>query len=283
METFVAIATGAAAMGGAGPVQSFGLELAAAAAQAGAAAPQAVPSTAVEGVAEQTATLGGEFSLWSLFLSAGLVVKAVMGLLAFSSIWSWAVSIDKSMLFGRIKRKSNRFEDQFWSGKPLEELFRKIGDKADHPMARVFKSGMAEWGRAKDTVRGDGLAVGARERIEKVMNVAVARELEKAESSLGVLATIGSAAPFVGLFGTVWGIMTAFQAIAATKDTNLAVVAPGIAEALFATALGLLAAIPAVVGYNRYTAALNSFAVRLETFAAEFSTILSRQLDERAR
>ena len=130
---------------------------------------------------------------------------------------------------------------------------------------------------------GEGLVAGARDRIDKVMNVAVSRELETAERNLGVLATIGSAAPFVGLLGTVWGIMTAFQAIAATKDTNLAVVAPGIAEALFATALGLVAAIPAVVGYNRYSAALNSYAVRLQGFADEFSAILSRQLDERSR
>ncbi len=228
-------------------------------------------------------TLGGEFSLWSLFLSAGLVVKAVMGILAISSVWSWAVIIDKSLLFGRLKRKANKFETAFWSGRPLDELNRKIGDKADHPMARVFKAGMAEWSRAKDGGVTESLAVGARDRIDRVMNVTVSRELEGAERNLGVLATIGSAAPFIGLFGTVWGIMTAFQAIAATKDTNLAVVAPGIAEALFATALGLLAAIPAVVGYNRYSAALNSYAVRLEGFAGEFATILSRQLDERAR
>jgi biopolymer transport protein TolQ len=228
-------------------------------------------------------TLGGEFSLWSLFLSAGLVVKIVMGILALSSIWSWAIIVDKSMLFGRLKRKSQRFEDLFWSGKPLDELYRKMSDKADHPMARVFSAGMAEWGRAKDSAGSGNLVIGARDRIDKVMNVAVSRELEQAEGNLGVLATIGSAAPFVGLFGTVWGIMTAFQAIAATKDTNLAVVAPGIAEALFATALGLLAAIPAVIGYNRYSSALNSFAVRLQGFSDEFSTILSRQHDERSR
>ncbi len=228
-------------------------------------------------------TLGGEFSLWSLFLSAGLVVKAVMGILAISSVWSWAVIIDKSLLFGGYKRKSTKFEDQFWSGRPLEELHRKITDKDDHPMARVFKAGMTEWGRAKDIGKADALTIGAKDRIEKVMNVTVSRELEKAERNLGVLATIGSSAPFIGLFGTVWGIMTAFQAIAATKDTNLAVVAPGIAEALFATALGLLAAIPAVVGYNRYSSALNSYAVRLQGFADEFATILSRQIDERGR
>jgi len=228
-------------------------------------------------------TLGSEFTLWSLFLRADPVVKAVMGILIIASIWSWAVIIDKSLLFGRLKRKSQRFEDAFWSGKPLDELHRKLTDKGDHPMARVFAAGMTEWGRAKTAGRSDALMVGARDRIDKVLNVAVSRELEGAETNLGVLATIGSAAPFVGLLGTVWGIMNAFQAIAATKDTNLAVVAPGIAEALFATALGLLAAIPAVVGYNRYSAALNSFSVRLDGFANEFSAILSRQLDERAR
>ena len=227
--------------------------------------------------------LGGEFSLWSLFLSAGLVVKIVMGILVLSSIWSWAVIIDKSLLFGRLKRKARRFEDNFWSGKPLEEMHRKFGGKFDHPMARVFDAGMTEWGRSKETGRGDALVIGAKDRIDKVMNVTVAKELEQAESNLGVLATIGSAAPFIGLLGTVWGIMTAFQAIAITKDTNLAVVAPGIAEALFATALGLVAAIPAVVGYNRYAAAANSYAVQLQGFADEFSAILSRQLDDRAR
>ncbi|MEL6212169.1 MAG: protein TolQ [Pseudomonadota bacterium] len=244
----------------------------------------AAAATPVATDATLVTELGGEFSLWSLFFSAGPVVKVVMVILILASVWSWAVIIDKSMLFGRLKSKSRRFEDAFWSGKPLDELHRKIGDKADHPMARVFAAGMGEWGRTKkDGGRSDALVAGARERIDKVMSVAVARELERAEKNLGVLATIGSAAPFVGLLGTVWGIMTAFQAIAATKDTNLAVVAPGIAEALFATALGLLAAIPAVVGYNRYSAALNSFAVRLQGFSDEFSAILSRQLDERAR
>jgi biopolymer transport protein TolQ len=236
-----------------------------------------------EVAAAASAGLGGEFSLWSLFFAAGPVVKIVMGILAVSSIWSWGVIIDKSLLFSRLKAKSRRFEDQFWSGKPLDELHRKTGDKADHPMARVFVAGMAEWTRAKDVGRSEGLVAGAKDRIDKVMNVAVSRELEEAERNLGVLATIGSAAPFIGLLGTVWGIMTSFQAIAVSKDTNLAVVAPGIAEALFATALGLLAAIPAVVGYNRYSAALNSFAVRLQGFADEFSAILSRQLDERSR
>lgn len=224
-----------------------------------------------------------DFSLWSLFQRADWVVKSVMIILVIASVWSWAIIIDKSMVFGRLKRKSNKFEDMFWSGKPLDDLYRKMGDKQDHPMARVFSAAMQEWSRTKDTGRSEALVVGARARIDKILNVAVARELEKAEANLGVLATVGSAAPFIGLLGTVWGIMNAFTAIAATKDTNIAVVAPGIAEALFATALGLLAAIPAVIFYNRYSAALNSFAVRLHGFADEFSAILSRQLDERSR
>ena len=229
------------------------------------------------------AAIGGEFSLWSLFFRADPVVKTVMGILVIASVWSWAIIIDKSLVFGRLKRKSNRFEDMFWSGKPLDDLYRKMGDRPDHPMARVFAAAMEEWSRSKGTASKDALVAGAKERIDKILNVSVNRELEKAERNLGFLATVGSAAPFVGLLGTVWGIMNAFQAIAVTKDTNLAVVAPGIAEALFATALGLLAAIPAVVGYNRYSAAVNSFGVRLHGFADEFSAILSRQLDERSR
>ncbi len=230
----------------------------------------------------QTA-IGGEFSLFNLFLAADWVVKSVMLILVLASVWSWAVMFDKSLSYGRLRRKANKFEDQFWSGKPLDDLYRKMGDRQDHPMARVFAAAMEEWSRSKDIGKSEALVIGAKDRIDKVLNVTVARELEKAESNLGVLATIGSAAPFVGLFGTVWGIMNAFQAIAITQDTNLAVVAPGIAEALFATALGLFAAIPAVVGYNRYSSALNSYAVRLQGFADEFSAILSRQLDERAR
>ena len=226
-----------------------------------------------------------EFDVKSLFMRADPIVKSVMGLLALASIWSWAIVFDKWGAYGKMKRQAARFEDVFWSGRPLEELYKKVGDKADHPMAKVFVAAMGEWARAKDvgSSSSDVLVVGVKGRIDKVMNVTVQRELEKAERNLGFLATVGSAAPFVGLFGTVWGIMNAFQAIALTKDTNLAVVAPGIAEALFATALGLLAAIPAVVAYNRFSTMLNSYAVRLQGFADEFSAILSRQLDERAR
>ncbi len=228
--------------------------------------------------------LSADFTIWGMFMKADPVVKSVMVILAIASIWSWSVMIEKSLAFGRLKRLSRKFEDQFWSGKPLDDLYNKMKDRADHPMARVFTAAMSEWSRIKDSpIRSDSFSVGAKDRLEKVMTVTVNRELEKAEKNLSVLATIGSSAPFIGLFGTVWGIMNAFQAIAATQDTNLAVVAPGIAEALFATALGLVAAIPAVIGYNRYTAALNSYAVRLEGFAQEFSAILSRQIDERTK
>lgn len=236
-----------------------------------------------EAVTAVTAVTSADFSLVSLFFQAGPVVKAVMLILAIASVWSWAIIIDKSMVLGRLKRKSARFEDVFWSGKPLDELYRKMGDKRDHPMARVFAAAMEEWERDKGTAQSGQLVAGVKERIDKVLSVTVSRELEKAERNLGILATVGSVSPFIGLLGTVWGIMNAFQAIGVTKDTNLAVVAPGIAEALFATALGLFAAIPAVIFYNRYSTGVNSFAVRLHGFADEFSAILSRQLDTRSK
>jgi biopolymer transport protein TolQ len=228
---------------------------------------------------EETAavTLGTDFSVVGMFMQADPVVKAVMIGLAIASVWSWAVIIDKSLSYGRLKSKARKFEDQFWSGRPLDELYRRVQDKPDHPMAKVFVAAMSEFSRgAKQSA---GFAPGAQERIDKVMKVTIDRELDKAERQLPVLATIGSAAPFVGLFGTVWGIMNSFQGIAMTGDASLAVVAPGIAEALFATAIGLVAAIPAVVGYNRYSTALNSYATRLESFAGEFSALLSRRLD----
>ena len=222
------------------------------------------------------ATLAHDFSIMGMFLQADPVVKAVMIGLALASVWSWAVIIEKSLSFTRLRSKARRFEDAFWSGNSLEDLYGRTEGRADHPMAKVFVVGMNEFKRGPSG--GAGLAPVGQDRIDKVMRVAVDRELEKAERGLPVLATIGSAAPFVGLFGTVWGIMGAFQGIGATGDASLAVVAPGISEALFATAIGLIAAIPAVVGYNRYSAALNGYAVRLEGFAGEFSALLSRQL-----
>ncbi|QGZ34832.1 protein TolQ [Stappia indica] len=222
----------------------------------------------------------GDMSFFALFLQAHLVVKLVMLGLVVASIWCWAIIVDKWLLFTRTKRQMNRFETVFWSGQSLEELYRTLSGRANHSMAALFIAAMREWKRSHEGARP--AIASLRQRIDRVMDVTIAREAERLEARLLVLATVGSAAPFIGLFGTVWGIMTSFQAIAASKNTNLAVVAPGIAEALLATALGLLAAIPAVIAYNKLSADAGKLSARMEGFADEFSAILSRQIDERS-
>lgn len=223
-----------------------------------------------------------DVTLLSLFLEAGLIVKLVMIGLVAASIWTWAIVVNKVMAFNRTKRQLDRFEDLFWSGQSLEELYRSLSErKKNTGMSAIFLAAMQEW--KKSFERGAKSPMGLQMRIDKAMDVSLARESESLESRLGWLATIGSAAPFVGLFGTVIGIMTSFQAIAGSKSTNLAVVAPGIAEALLATAIGLLAAIPAVVAYNKFSADASKLSSRMEGFADEFSGILSRQLDERTQ
>ncbi|GLK56735.1 Tol-Pal system subunit TolQ [Methylopila capsulata] len=218
-------------------------------------------------------------SLWGLFLQAHFVVKFVMlGLLA-SSVWCWAIVVDKQLLFSRTKRNMDRFEKIFWSGQSLEELYRSLSNRPNTSMAALFVAAMREWKRSYES--GGRSVAGLQQRIDKVLDVTISREVERLESKLLVLATVGSAGPFIGLFGTVWGIMTSFQSIAASKNTSLAVVAPGIAEALFATAIGLVAAIPAVIFYNKFSSQVTRQASRMEGFADEFSAILSRQLDER--
>ena len=195
------------------------------------------------------------------------------------SVWVWAIAIDKTVLFTRTKRAMDRFEQAFWSGQSLEELYRSLSAQPNHSMAALFVAAMREW---KRSFEGQARSfAGLQMRIEKVMEVTIAREVERLERRLLVLATVGSAGPFIGLFGTVWGIMTSFQSIAASKNTSLAVVAPGIAEALFATAIGLVAAIPATIFYNKFASEVNKQAQRLEGFADEFAAILSRQIDER--
>ncbi len=222
----------------------------------------------------------GDMSFLALFLQAHLVVKLVMLGLVVASVWCWAIIVDKWLLYARTKRQMNRFETVFWSGQSLEELYRTLSGRANHSMAALFIAAMREWKRSHE---GSRPAIASlRQRIDRVMDVTIAREAERLEARLLVLATVGSAAPFIGLFGTVWGIMTSFQAIAASKNTNLAVVAPGIAEALLATALGLLAAIPAVIAYNKLSADAGKLSARMEGFADEFSAILSRQIDERS-
>ena len=221
-----------------------------------------------------------DISLIALFLQAHLVVKLVMIGLIFASIWCWAIIVDKFILVARTRKTMDRFEEVFWSGQSLEELYRSLAGRPANALAALFVAAMREWKRSHE---GDRPAIASlSQRIDRVMDVTIARETERLEKRLLVLATVGSAAPFIGLFGTVWGIMTSFQSIAASNNTSLAVVAPGIAEALFATALGLLAAIPAVIAYNKFNAEVSHLGSRMESFADEFSAILSRQVDERS-
>jgi biopolymer transport protein TolQ len=222
---------------------------------------------------------GASLSLLHLFWNAHFVVKIVMIGLGSASVWCWAILVDKLILYTRTRRQMDAFEQVFWSGQSLEELYRTLSSRNNHGMAALFVAAMREWKRSHEN--GRPAIASLQQRIDKVMDVTIAREVERLQSRLLVLATIGSSSPFIGLFGTVWGIMTAFQGIAASKNTSLAVVAPGIAEALFATAVGLVAAIPAVIAYNKLTSDAGALGARLETFADEFSAILSRQIDER--
>ena len=218
-----------------------------------------------------------DFSLWALFARATLTVKLVMIILILASFWSWSVIVKKLIEYRRARAEADVFDRAFWSGEPLDELFEQIGVDPAGRSERVFAAGMIEWRRSH---RGDGALIpGAQSRIERSMDVAIAKESEGLQSGLPVLASIGATAPFIGLFGTVWGIMHAFIGIAEQQNTNLAVVAPGIAEALLATGLGLLAAIPAVIFYNKLSTDADRIVAGYEAFADEFATILSRQLD----
>jgi biopolymer transport protein TolQ len=227
-----------------------------------------------------TPLTSSNLSLFHLFWHAHWIVQLVMIGLLVCSVWVWAISIDKVVLFSRIRRDGDSFEQAFWSGQSLEELYKSLAAKPEHSTGVLFVAAMREW---KRSLEGHAKSfAGLQMRIEKVMDVAISREVEHMERRLLVLATVGSAGPFIGLFGTVAGIMTSFQSIAASQNTSLAVVAPGIAEALFATAIGLVAAIPATIFYNKFMSEVNRQAQRLEGFADEFTAILSRQIDERA-
>ena len=225
-----------------------------------------------------------DFSLLGLFMRADLLVKAVMLMLVLASFWSWAIIFEKLVRFRKLARQAEEFEDKFWSGGSLEDLYDRVSSRPSHPLEVLFAAAMREWRRtsSRGAATDASLRAGLKERIGQVMQVTLTREMERVERYLGFLATVGSTAPFVGLFGTVWGIMNSFQSIAMTKNTSIAVVAPGIAEALFATALGLLAAIPAVVAYNKISRDLDRYASRLEGFAGEFAAILSRELEDKA-
>jgi len=232
-----------------------------------------------------TVTLSGsvadiDFSMWSMFLRADVVVKSVVVLLLLASIWCWTIIFDKVVGLRRLNARSSEFEEAFWSGSSLDDLYDRISTQPRDPMSAVFVAAMREWRRTPSRgTNGASAQLGISERIDRVMQITLAREMDRVERYMTFLATTGATAPFIGLFGTVWGIMNSFQSIAVSKNTSLAVVAPGIAEALFATALGLLAAIPAVVAYNKLTRDLDSYAGRLDSFAGEFAAILSREME----
>jgi biopolymer transport protein TolQ len=252
---------------------------------------QAVPTTPLDAVPtvplDVTQIAGSvpafDLTIWGLFLQADIIVKLVIILLVLASFWSWTIIFEKVARLRRLRARARQFEEAFWSGGSLEELFDRIGSKPPDPMSSIFVAAMREWRRsaAKGLLGSDEIKAGLKDRIERVMDITLGREIEKIERHMVYLASVGSSAPFVGLFGTVWGIMNSFAGIAASKNTSLAVVAPGIAEALFATALGLVAAIPAVLAYNKLSGDIGRYGHRLEAFAGEFNAILSRQLEER--
>jgi biopolymer transport protein TolQ len=224
-----------------------------------------------------------DFSLIALFMHANIIVKFVMGVLAIASIWSWAVAIDKWFGVMGVRSRAKRFENAFWSGQPLEDATDRVSDRGADAMARVFSAGAREWRDGRRSAANDDQALALVERAKMQMEVAVTRETLRMESGLSTLAIIASSSPFIGLFGTVIGIMNSFRDIAARGETNLTVVAPGIAEALFATAMGLFAAIPALIFYNKFSGDISAFSERMANFAQEVSVRLSRRLLDRGR
>jgi len=227
--------------------------------------------------------VASDLSMWSLFWRADLVVKGVILVLLCASVWCWAIIFEKYFRLRRLNAQASAFETAFWSGGAIDDLFDQVGAQPQDPMSAVFVAAMREWRRAVGRVAGEEASpssLGLQDRIDRVMQITANREVERIERYMTFLASTGSTAPFIGLFGTVWGIMNSFQAIGVTKNTSLAVVAPGIAEALFATALGLLAAIPAVLAYNLLSRDLDRYAGRLTGFSEEFLAILSRQKEE---
>ncbi len=223
------------------------------------------------------------FSLFSLFIRADLIVKSVIIILIFSSIYSWSIILSKLIKIRKLKELEKEFDEIFWSGNSFEDLYETFNYNQTHPKSRIFCSAIAEWKKSnKDDSKIKSSSVNSlKERINRSMQVSLNKDVETIEKNLTFLATAGSTAPFIGLFGTVWGIMNSFQSIAIAQNTNLAVVAPGIAEALFATALGLFVAIPAVVAYNKITSDLSKYFLSLETFIDEFITIFFRQMENR--
>lgn len=216
-----------------------------------------------------------DMSLFGLFWQAHFVVKIVMMGLLGASIWCWSIIVDKTLLFRRTEAEMDAFEEAFWSGRSLEELYRSFNDRQPTGLGALFVAAMREW---KRSFEGSGRQIHSlSQRIDKVLDVTIQREVERLDSRLLFLASIGSAGPYIGLFGTVWGIMNAFRGLSNVQQATLSAVAPGIAEALVATAIGLFAAIPAVIAYNRYATEIDRLANRFESFMEEFSNILQRQ------
>ena len=222
-------------------------------------------------IATQVVGLGGatDFSLWQLFLRADFVVKSVILILIASSIFSWALIFDKYRLFKRIDKSTKLFEDKFWKSKSAETFYKNIPDKTDDPLAQIFRSAMEELIKTRSKTSAVQSA-----RVQRVLEASIDKQSKNIEKNFTYLATVGSTAPFIGLFGTVWGIMNSFQSIAISRNTSLAIVAPGIAEALFATALGLLAAIPAVIAYNKFNSDSQRYLSRVDNFCKRFLSIV---------
>lgn len=238
------------------------------------------PSNAVDAITAGQ-SFSGNLSVIDLFMHADVIVKIVAIILVFASVWCWAIILEKRSTLAKVNRQAGKFEDAFWSGEPLDKLYQRIKKSRHDPLLKTFSAGMEEW---QNTVTGgvpdrEALQASLRQRVERAMSIAINREMQRLERGMTFLATVGSTAPFIGLFGTVWGIMNSFNSIAQSNNTSLAVVAPGISEALFVTALGLVAAIPAVIAYNGYSNRLNRYAARLDAFVNEFSAILSRHLE----
>lgn len=222
-----------------------------------------------------------DMSIISLIAQSDIIVKAVIILLLLASLWSWTIIFDKLKNFRKIRAQTKKFETAFWSGRLLDDLYERVVNHTKHPMAAVFIAAMQEWRRrgASDSDASTHLRAGIKERIFQAMQVARNRGVDNLEKNIAFLATVGSSAPFLGLFGTVWGIMNSFQSIAASKNTTLAVVAPGIAEALLATAIGLFAAIPAMIFYNKFSSDLNRMVGQIDDFSNELDALLSREMD----
>ena len=222
------------------------------------------------------------FDLLSTFLRADWVVKSVMIGLALASLWSWTIILDKLFRLAALNREADRFEDTVASGRSLEEVAAEAGDQPTHVLPRMLQGALKEWRDARRGPASEGQLAFLIQRIDRTLDTLIARETARVETGLGGLAIVATASPFVGLFGTVWGIMRSFQAIAIQKNTSLAIVAPSIAEALLATAIGLAAAIPAYIAYNAFSTAAGRYASRLEGFADDLATAIQRRLAERA-